>query len=101
MNQIQQYSLNEENKSSITTKLIWSVLLDIIGMSSYSIPIVGELFDLIWAPISGILLARMYKGKIGITASLVGFSEELFPFTDVIPTFTLTWIYVHVIKKEK
>ena len=48
----------------------------------------------------GILLAKMYKGNTGIIAAIFGFLEELVPFTDVIPTFTITWVYTYVIKKE-
>jgi hypothetical protein len=89
-----------ERQSDINKKLFLGIIFDIIGMSTYSFPLVGEIFDLIWAPISGILLAKMYKGKVGTIAGIFGFSEELLPFTDAIPTFTLTWIYVYVLKKK-
>ena len=57
--------------------------------------------DVIWAPISGYLMTRMYKGKEGKIAGIISFLEEIIPFTDVIPTFTIMWFYSYVIKKEE
>jgi hypothetical protein len=89
-----------EVKSHKKTKLILGLIFDGIGMLSYAFPFLAEFFDVIWAPISGLLLAKMYKGNTGKIAGIVGFLEEILPGTDLIPTFTLTWIYVYVIKKE-
>jgi hypothetical protein len=44
-----------------TQKLIFGIIFDLIGMVSYIIPLYAETIDLIWAPISGILLMKMYK----------------------------------------
>ena len=60
----------KDNKSR---DLILSLLFDAIGMMSYTIPFIGELADIAWAPISGILLAAMYKGATGKIAGIVGF----------------------------
>jgi hypothetical protein len=89
---------NEPNKYF---KLILGILFDLIGMISYSIPWVGEFSDVVWAPLSGLILSKMYPGKVGKIAGIIGFIEEAIPFTDVIPTFTITWFYVYVFKKEK
>jgi hypothetical protein len=80
-------------------KLILGILFDLIGMASYLIPVYAESIDLIWAPISGILLMKMYKGSTGKVAGIIGFIEEIVPFIDFIPTFTLTWLYTYVYKK--
>ena len=94
-----------ENRTNYNThkmlKLFLGVIFDLIGMISYIIPGVAESVDLIWAPVSGILLAKMYSGWTGKIAGVLGTIEELIPFTDVIPTFTLTWVYVYIIRKEK
>ncbi|MCF8714307.1 hypothetical protein JM658_05640 [Joostella atrarenae] len=82
-------------------KLFLGLLFDALGMVSYAIPGIGEFSDIIWAPISGWLMTRMYKGRIGQGAGAISFIEELIPGMDIIPTFTLTWIYTYVIKKEK
>jgi hypothetical protein len=39
---------------------VLSVLIDLIGMSSYALPGVGELGDLGWAPISALLIYKLY-----------------------------------------
>ena len=90
-----------KNQSSRkTTKLILGIVFDLIGMLSYLIPGIAETLDIVWAPISGFLLVAMYKGYTGKVAGIIGFLEEILPFTDVIPTFTLTWIYQYIFKKE-
>ncbi len=86
----------KDNKSR---DLILSLLFDAIGMLSYTVPLIAELTDIVWAPISGILLAAMYKGATGKIAGIVGFIEELIPGLDFIPTFTITWFYKYVMKK--
>ena len=78
------------------TKLYLGIIFDLIGMCPTLFPPLA----LIWAPISGLILASMYKGKIGKMAGIIDFAEELLPIVDFIPTFTLTWIYEYVIKGE-
>jgi hypothetical protein len=85
-------------KSDKTSKLILSLLFDGIGMLSYLVPVFAEVTDLVWAPISAILLMVMFKGTAGKLAGVFGFIEELLPFVDVIPTFTITWFYTYIIK---
>lgn len=98
MNQESQTSI--VNKSDKKTKLILSLIFDGIGMLSYIVPIFAESLDVIWAPISGLLLVIMYKGAVGKIAGLFGTVEELIPLTDIIPTFTITWFYTYIIRKE-
>ncbi|WP_353151733.1 hypothetical protein [Flavobacterium sp.] len=98
MNQESQTSI--VNKSDKKTKLILSLIFDGIGMLSYIVPIFAEFLDVIWAPISGLLLVIMYKGSVGKIAGLFGTVEELIPLTDIIPTFTITWFYSYIIRKE-
>ena len=82
-------------------KLLLGLLFDGIGMISFSIPLLGEFSDVIWAPIAAFLMSRMYKGRVGRVASILTFVEEIIPFTDVIPSFTITWIYTYWIKKRE
>lgn len=99
--------MNQEPQSAVVkksdkkTKLILSLIFDGIGMLSYVAPIFGEITDTFWAPISGLLLVLMYKGTTGKIAGLFGTIEELIPFTDVIPTFTITWFYTYIIRREE
>jgi hypothetical protein len=84
-----------------TRNLVLGILFDAIGMLSFTIPLLGEFSDVVWAPLAGFLMTWMYKGKIGKVGGVVTFLEEIIPFTDFIPTFTLTWIYTYLIKKNK
>ncbi|QLE03013.1 hypothetical protein HX109_16075 [Galbibacter sp. BG1] len=81
-------------------KLFLGLLFDAIGMFSYAIPGIGEFSDIIWAPLAGWLMTRMYKGRVGQGAGAITFIEELVPGLDIIPTFTLTWLYTYVLKKK-
>jgi len=76
-------------------KLIISIAMDAIGM----IPI--PMFDFIWAPITGFIMTKLYKGNKGKIAGFISFIEEILPFLDVIPTFTLMWMYSYILYPEK
>ena len=54
-----------------------------------------------WAPIAAFIMARMYKGRVGRVAGILTFVEEALPFTDLIPSFTITWIYTYFFQKQK
>ncbi len=82
------------------TKLIVSIILDFIGYLSYALPAIGEGFDLVWAPVSAVILYVMYKGKKGMIGGLIEGVEEILPFTDFVPTFTLMWIYTYYFEKK-
>lgn len=96
MKQIEQGS-EKKNKSR---DLVLSLLFDAIGMMSFSIPFIGEFGDVIWAPLSGLIMVWMYKGSMGKVAGVVSFVEEILPVTDIIPSFTLMWFYTYFIKKS-
>ncbi len=80
--------------------LLLSLLFDGVGMLSYAFPVIGEVTDVAWAPISAWLMTKMYKGKEGKIAAVVTFIEEAIPSIDIIPTFTLMWIYTYAITKK-
>ena len=81
--------------------LLWlSLLFDGIGMLSFVIPGVGEFSDVIWAPLASYLIYKMYKGTEGKIGGLLTFVDEIMPGLDIIPTFTLMWIYKFLIQKE-
>ncbi|XCF07718.1 hypothetical protein ABI125_07610 [Tamlana crocina] len=82
-------------------KLLIGIVLDALGYVSFFIPGVGEFSDIVWAPVSGWLMTKLYKGKPGKIAGIISFIEEALPGLDVIPTFTLMWIYTYIFKKEK
>lgn len=71
------------------------ILFDLIGMVSYVFPWA----DIVWAPLSAYLMTRMYAGNVGRIGGLVSFLEEAVPGLDFFPSFTLTWVYVYLLKK--
>ena len=79
--------------------LLLGLLFDGIGMLSFMIPGIGEFTDVIWAPLAAWLMTRMYKGRSGQIAGIVTFIEELVPGLDIIPSFTLMWLYTYVFSK--
>ena len=70
------------------------ILIDAIGVLSYFIPGIGEWVDTVWAPISAYLFSLLFGGTKGV---VIAFLEEALPFTDIIPTFTITYF----IRKRK
>lgn len=82
-------------------KLAVSILLDALGCMSFLIPAIGEFTDIVWAPLSAYFMTKLYKGKKGKIAAVVSFVEEAMPGLDIIPTFTLMWIYTYVISKDE
>ena len=81
--------------------LIKGVLFDLIGMATMAIPVVGPFLDLAWAPYAAKKMGEMYPGRNGKIASVLVFIEELLPFTDIIPSFTLMWVYTYLVKTHK
>ncbi len=88
------------NKDKIR-KLFLGLLFDAMGMASFIIPGIGEFLDIIWAPLAGWLMTRMYKGRVGQAAGVITFIEEIAPGLDIIPTFTIMWLYTYVFKGAK
>ncbi|GGH41667.1 hypothetical protein IA57_11545 [Mangrovimonas yunxiaonensis] len=77
-------------------KLGLSLLLDACGYISFVFPP----FDFVWAPLSAWIMTKLYKGKQGKIAAVISFVEEALPWLDVIPTFTLMWLYTYVFKPK-
>ena len=88
------------NKISKYKKLLLSILFDAMGYVSFIIPGIGEFTDIIWAPLSAWLMMKIYKGNTGKIAGTISFIEEILPGIDVVPTFTLTWIYTQIFKSD-
>jgi hypothetical protein len=84
-----------ENASKYS-KLTLSIIFDAIGYISLIFPP----FDFVWAPMAGYLMTKLYKGKTGKIAGIIVFIEEALPWLDVVPTFTLMWMYSFIFKPE-
>lgn len=77
------------NSDSSKLPPLWlCILLDLVGMLSYVVPALGEWMDIAWAPISAYLFSILFGG---IKGAVIVFWEEILPFTDAIPTFTITY----------
>ena len=78
-------------KRKLLPNLTTCIILDLVGMSSYLLPVIGETFDLAWAPVSGVLFYLLFGKKMGVFGGIFSFIEEILPGVDVIPTFTIAW----------
>ena len=88
-------------KYSKYTALRKGVVYDLIGMASSFIPVIGPFLDILWAPYAAKKMRDMYEGEQGKVASIVVFIEEILPITDMVPTFTLMWLYTYVWQGKK
>lgn len=82
------------------SKLVASIVFDLIGMSSLLGFGVLEFTDLAWAPLAGYLMTKLYTSKSGVAAGVFTTIEELLPGLDVIPSFTIMWCYTYLIKSR-
>lgn len=71
-------------------KLVLCLIIDTIGTSSELIPLIGELTDLVYAPIAAIALRSLYNNSNIVF--VIEFIEEFFPFTDILPFATICWV---------
>jgi len=78
-------------KRPVLPNIFLCVILDLIGMASYVIPALAEVTDVVWAPISGFLFITLFGGRFGLIGGVLNFLEEIIPFTDIIPSFTIAW----------
>ena len=80
-------------------KLIFAIIIDILGFLGNFIPVAGEMVDVIWGPISGLLIVILFpKHKL---LALGGVVEEILPFTDIIPTAYIAWRLTYIKDREK
>ena len=79
------------NKLKKQHKLILVLIFDLLGYVSFIFPP----FDFVWAPLSGYLMTKLYEGKKGKIAGILVFIEEALPFLDIVPTFTIMWMYTY------
>ncbi len=83
--------------------LVISIILDVLGMTTYLVPVLGEVGDFIFAPFYGLAIFIMYRKRIFSAAigGITGTIEELLPATDIIPTATVMWTYTYIMRKDR
>ena len=74
--------------------------MDLAGYATYAIPFLGEMGDIIWAPVSSIIFMSTFGGWKGALGSVGNFIEEILPGTDFIPSFTIMWFIQNMQKKN-
>lgn len=74
------------------------LLIDTLGMFSYFIPGIGEWTDVIMSVLTAIAIFKSF-GSYGWAA--FGFLEEILPFTDVIPSATIVWVYRFIVLRDE
>lgn len=77
----------------ISGKLLFCILMDTLGLATYLLPIFGELGDVVWAPFSAYIFYKTFGGGLGKIGGVLNFLEEILPYTDLLPTFTLAWLW--------
>lgn len=80
--------------------LLVCIVMDLVGYLSYSIPVLAEFTDILWAPVSGIIFFKLFGGWKGAFGGLFNFIEELMPGLDFIPSFTIMWLYKYFQKPK-
>jgi hypothetical protein len=71
------------------TKLAVCIAVDVLGSSSEVVPLVGELSDILYAPIAATILRSLYGSNIVFALEFI---EEILPFTDILPLATICWV---------
>ncbi len=79
-------------------KLTASIVVDIIGILTYFFPAIGEVADAGWAPVAAFANYLLFGGKAGVIGGAGTLIEEALPWTDFIPSVTMTWYYKYVQK---
>lgn len=81
--------------------LVFCILMDLIGYATYAVPFFGEVGDILWAPLSGMIFLITFGGWKGALGGIGNFIEELLPGTDFIPSFTIMWFIQYSNAKKK
>lgn len=79
------------NSFSFKPNLLFCILMDAIGYVSYLLPALAEFSDIIWAPLSAFIFYKTFGGTKGLIGGILNGIEEILPFTDFIPTFTIMY----------
>lgn len=81
--------------------LLLCIVMDLIGYASFALPGLGEFSDIVWAPISAYIFFKTFGGWKGAFGGVFNFAEEILPFTDFIPTFSIMWVWQYFTKKQE
>jgi hypothetical protein len=77
----------ERSKSPDFGKLLLCLFIDFAGSSSEVIPLLGDLTDVVFAPVAATALRSLFGGSNVIFG--LEFLEEILPLTDILPLATI------------
>eukprot|EP00529_Nitzschia_sp_RCC80_P013056 CAMPEP_0113456628 /NCGR_PEP_ID=MMETSP0014_2-20120614/8985_1 /TAXON_ID=2857 /ORGANISM="Nitzschia sp." /LENGTH=610 /DNA_ID=CAMNT_0000348087 /DNA_START=109 /DNA_END=1938 /DNA_ORIENTATION=- /assembly_acc=CAM_ASM_000159 len=81
--------------ANMWSKLLLSLAIDSIGSASYMLPVVGEVLDVVYAPIQTVTIMAMYD-YVSWWLQYLSFMEEILFWTDVVPSATIGWLLEYV-----
>jgi hypothetical protein len=84
--------------------LMFCIFMDLIGFltSSYVMPVFGDLADVIWAPVSGLIFFIAFGGWKGALGGIFDMVEELLPGTASLQSHAKTFkILFHANTRKK
>ena len=84
---------NRSISSEAWIKLLLCLFIDLVGDTSFLLPGVGEAEDLLWAPVAALAVRKLFDSNF---LTLLEFSKEILPVTDVLPVATLAWLLENV-----
>lgn len=79
------------NRQTREVSLVFCLIMDLIGYATYAVPFLGEIGDIVWAPISALIFWRTFGSWRGALGGMFNFVEELLPGFDFIPSFTIMY----------
>lgn len=88
-------------KEKSLPKLSFCIMMDLAGLATYALPALGEWGDILWAPLSGFIFMRAFGGRVGAIGGVINTIEELMPFSDFVPTFTIGYLYTRYKLRNK
>jgi hypothetical protein len=79
------------NNFAFKPTLAFCIIMDAIGVFTYALPILGEFGDIVWAPLSAYIFYKSFGGSKGLIGGIFNGLEEIIPYTDFIPSFTIMY----------
>ena len=70
-------------------RLLACVAIDLIGSSSELLPGIGELTDIVYAPVAATVLRSLFGSNVVFGLEFI---EEILPFVDFLPLATICWV---------
>lgn len=87
--------------NKVQSSLLFCLLMDAIGYATYAVPFLGEFGDIVWAPVSALIFFKTFGGWKGAFGGVFAFVEEILPWTDFVPSFTIMWTWQYLMAKNK